>query len=169
MLLNSTPKTMGQSPTTRLWLGNPPLKPLNYCWCQHWVDCCVASSNGGPLRPRPCLSLYFLMGLALAPHTREQAMAPPYPMACALHGPMGTRGVMSWGHRCSTHRERAKPLEGRAVATHIGCVCLLFLLYTLLFSHPYIPGCTQGRTTHTHSHDINTDTGQAASIKTIHL
>ncbi len=129
------PKTMGQCPTTRSWPGDPPLIPLNYCWRQHWVDCCIASSNGGPLRPRPRLSLYFLMGLALTPHTREQAMAPPYPIACALHGPMGSRGVMSWGHRCSTHREWAKPLEGGAAATHFGCVYLLFLLSTLYLFH----------------------------------
>jgi hypothetical protein len=145
---------MGQCPTTRSRPGHPPLKPLNYCWCQHWVDCCTASSNVAPLRPRPRLSLYFLMGIALAPYTRKQAMVPPYPMACALHGPMGSHGVMSWGHRYSTHRERAKLLEGSAAAAHFGCVCSLFLLYTLLFSHPYIPGCTQGCTTHIYSHNV---------------
>jgi hypothetical protein len=46
---------------------------------------------------------------------------------------------MSWGHRCSTHRERAKLLEGRVAATHFGCVYLLFLLSTLYLSliHTY--------------------------------
>ncbi len=143
------PKTMGQCLTTHSRPGDPPLKPLNYRWRHHWVDCCVASSNGGHLRPRPCLSLYFLMGLAMTPHTREQFMEPPYPMVCALHGPMGSRGVMSWGHRCSTHRERAKPLEGRAAAAHFGCVCLLFLLYThstLLSSIHIVPSRTQSNT-----------------------
>ncbi len=42
----------------------------------------------------------------------------------------------------------------KAAAAHFGCVCLLFLLYTLLFSHPYIPGCTQGCTTHKYSHVV---------------
>jgi hypothetical protein len=48
---------------------------------------------------------------------------------------------MSWGYRYSTHRERAKPLEGRAAAAHFGCVCLLFVPYLhsiVLFSRPYI-------------------------------
>ncbi len=98
--------------------------------------------------------LYFFMGLVLVPHTRGQDMVPPYPMACALHGPLRSSGVMSWGHRCSTHRERAKPLEGRVAAAHFGCVCLLLLLYTLLFSHPYKPGCTQGNTKPKHCHVV---------------
>jgi hypothetical protein len=61
---------------------------------------------------------------------------------------------MSWEYRYSTHRERAKLLEGRAAAAHFGCVCLLFVLYTPLFSRQYIPGCTQGNTKLKHCHVV---------------
>jgi hypothetical protein len=132
---------MGQCPPTRSRPGDPPLKPLDYCWRQHWVDCCLASSNCGPLRPRPHLSQFFLIGLALAPHKGTSN--------CATI-PNGMR--LAWTHG-EPRWERAKPLEGSAAA-HFGCVCLLFLLYTLLFSHPYIPSCTQGCTTHKYSHVV---------------
>ena len=71
---------------------------ITQCCHQLLVGCCVPPSNGGHLRPRVSPSLYFLMGLVLAPQTREPAMAPPHPMVQALHGPMGSHGAMSWGH-----------------------------------------------------------------------
>ena len=82
-LLNLTPKMIRQRPTTRSWPGNYPLQHLNYLWHQLWVDCCVASSTGGHLRPMPHLSHYFLMGAALATQTREQALTPPRPLVQA--------------------------------------------------------------------------------------
>ncbi len=72
------------------------------------VDCCIASSNGSHLRPRPHFSLYFLMGLALAPQTKEPTVAPPNLMAPALHGPIGSGGAMSCWRRYHTHRERGQ-------------------------------------------------------------
>ncbi len=56
LLLYLTP---GKCPTTRSRPGDPPLQSLTYLWCQLWVDCCVESSNGGHIRPRPYLSHYF--------------------------------------------------------------------------------------------------------------
>ncbi len=70
------------------------------------VDCCVSLLIGGHLRAMPCLPLYFLMGLALAPQTREPTMALPNPTTHALSQLMGSGGAMSWRHRCPTHGER---------------------------------------------------------------
>ena len=54
-----------------------------YCSRQQSVDCYVLPLNGDHLMPRTHLSLYFLMGLALAPQTREPTVVPPM-MARAL-------------------------------------------------------------------------------------
>ena len=73
---------------------------LPYRCRQLWVDCCVSSSNGGHLRPRPHLSLYFSMGCISAPQTGEPTAALPNPMARALHGTIGSGSAMIWWHRC---------------------------------------------------------------------
>jgi len=48
--------------------------------------------------PMSQLSLYFLMGLALVPQTREPAMALSHPMARALYGTIWIHIAMSWMH-----------------------------------------------------------------------
>ena len=85
----------------------PPASAIEslYRFHQLSVDCCVASSNGSHLRPRPHLSLYFLMGLAFAPQTREPTVRLPNRMVRALHGPIKSKGAMSFWRCCHTHRE----------------------------------------------------------------
>ena len=53
------------------------------------TGCCMESFNGGHLRSRSHLCLYFFMLLLLASQTRERALLPPNQMARALHWPMG--------------------------------------------------------------------------------
>jgi hypothetical protein len=111
---------------------------LPYRCRQLWVDCCVSSSNGGHLRPRPHLSLYFLMGCVLVPQTGEPTAAPPNPMACTFHGTIGSGGAMIWWRRWPNHGGRGlKPLEGRAAAAHFGCcvLCVLCLWLCAPFSY----------------------------------
>ena len=127
---------MGQRPTTRSRHSNPPLQPLTYCWIQLWVDCCIASSNSGHLRPRPHLSHYFLMGLTLAPPKKEPAMALPHPVARAYHGPIGSHGALSWGHCCSTHGEKREScwrVGWWGLIFAVVCVCCVYSipLYSL--------------------------------------
>jgi len=52
------------------------------------VDCYVLPLNGKHLRKRPHLPLYFLIGLTLAPQTREPTAALPNPTAHALRKPI---------------------------------------------------------------------------------
>jgi hypothetical protein len=111
---------------------------LPYRCHQLWVDCCVSSSNGGHLRPRPHLSLYFSMGCVLGPQTGEPTAAPPNPMARTFHGTIGSGGAMIWWRRWPNHGGRGlKPLEGRAVAAHFGCcvLCVLCLWLCAPFSY----------------------------------
>ncbi len=63
-------------------------------------------------------------------------------MARAFHEPIGISNAMVWGHRCPTHGEKAKPLEGRAAEAHFGscvfvclCVCVVVLWACLAFSY----------------------------------
>ena len=100
------------------------------------VGCCVVPSIGGHLRSRPCLPLNISIGLVLAPQTGEPTAALPNPMASALHGPIGSGGAMSWGHRCSTHggRGRRRP---RVEWPRFCCCCVCCghkqkLLYALV-------------------------------------
>ena len=108
----------------------PPASAIEslYRFHQLSVDCCVASSNGSHLRPRPHLSLNFLMGLAFVPQTRKQTAAPPNPMVCALHGPIAHREQQC--HELlvplpySWREKRAKALEGRVSVLFCCCVLL---------------------------------------------
>ena len=83
---------------------------------QQSVDCYVLPLNGDHLRTRPRLPLYFLIGLALAPQTREPTVvALPNPTARALRKPIGSGGTMSWWCRWPNHGGRElKPVKGRA-------------------------------------------------------
>ena len=91
-----SPQTMGWPPPTRSSLVAPPLQRPFYCGRQLSVDCCVLPLNGSHRRPRPCFPLYFLMGLVLAPQTREPTAAPPNPTVRALRKPVRSSGAMSW-------------------------------------------------------------------------
>jgi hypothetical protein len=86
----------------------PPLQHPSERGRQLLVDCCLSSSNGGQLRPEPCVSLYFLMCLHLAPQIGNPAIAPPNPTTGALRGTRGSRGAIGWGHRYSAHGERGQ-------------------------------------------------------------
>jgi hypothetical protein len=85
--------------TTPLTRSNPVVSSLQhplYPVCRQSVDCYVLPLNGDHLRTRPRLPLYFLIGLALAPQTREPTVALPNPTAGALRKPIGGGGTMSW-------------------------------------------------------------------------
>ena len=62
--------------------------PNNALYHNHWlsIDCSVFWLNGSHLRPTPLSSLYFLMGLCLAPQTGEltasSAQPVPAPAPC---------------------------------------------------------------------------------------
>ena len=89
------------------------------------VDFCVASLNGGHLRPH--LSLYVLMGLGFVPQTREPTttMAPPILMARALHGPIGSGSAMSCWRRCHTHWESKRQSNWSVGREFLCCCCVL--------------------------------------------
>jgi hypothetical protein len=70
-------------------------------------------------RPMSRLSLYFLMGLALVPQTREPAMALSHPMARALYGTIGIHVAMSWGH-CTEIEVNNVCSSGGDDALHVG-------------------------------------------------
>jgi hypothetical protein len=101
-LLNLTPQRWDGVPPgapcpARLCSNTPPTASADYR-----VDCCLTRSIGGHLRPRPHLSLYFLMGCVSTPQTRVPTAAPSNPMACALYGPIGSSGAISWWCRWPT-------------------------------------------------------------------
>jgi hypothetical protein len=109
-----------RDPTRLRLLSNTPL----YCCRRQSFDCYVLPLNGNHPRPRPRLPLYFLMGLALAPQTREPTAAPPNPTARALHKPIGSGNAMNWGCRWPTHGGRGlKLVEGRAAWLMLVVVC----------------------------------------------
>jgi len=88
------------------------------------VDCYVLPPNGDHLRPRPHLPLNYLMGLALAPQTREPTVMPPIPTARTLRKPIGSSGTVIWWCRWPTHGGRGlKPVEGRVAWLMLVVVC----------------------------------------------
>ena len=72
-------------PPTRLHSNTPPTT-----YAAYRVDCWLSSSIGGHLRPRPCLPLYFLMRLALALQSTEQATVRAHRTTCACFRPIGS-------------------------------------------------------------------------------
>ncbi len=99
---------MGQCPPTRSPAHAPPPKHIPYHFRRLSVDCWLQSSNGGHLRPRPCPSLYFLMGLFLAPQTREQMMASANPTPRAFPGLIGSGSTTSWVRGSCCHGDRGQ-------------------------------------------------------------
>ncbi len=130
VLLHLTPQTMGSCPLTHSVPAAPPLIHPIYRGCQPLVGCCMLLLlNGGHLRPRPQPSLYFSMGLVLAPQSMEPAMARAHRAPCACYRPIGSRSAKIWVHGGCCHGERKpKLLEGRAAAAHVGC-CVLWLCF----------------------------------------
>ena len=115
---------MGRRPLTRSNLVAPSLQHPLYRVCQQSVDCYVLLLNDNHLRTRPHLPLYFLIGLALAPQTREPTAALPNPRARALRKPIGSSGTMSWWCRWPNHGGRGlKPVEGKAAWLLLVVVC----------------------------------------------
>ena len=127
---------MGQRPLMRSNPIAPSLQHPLYRVRQQSVDCYVLPLNGDHLRTRPCLPLYFLIGLALAPQTREPTVvALPNPTVRALRKPIGSGGTMSWWCRWPNHGGRElKLVEGRAAwLMLVGvCCCCQQLLYPVL-------------------------------------
>ena len=128
---------MGQRPLMRSNPIAPSLQHPLYRVCRQSVDCYVLPPlNGDHLRTRPRLPLYFLIGLALAPQTREPTVvALPNPTARALRKPIGSGGTMSWWCHWPNHGGRElKLVEGRAawLMLVVVCCCCQQLLYRVL-------------------------------------
>ena len=125
---------MGRRPLTRSNLVAPSFQHPLYRVCQQSVDCYVLLLNDNHLRTRPHLPLYFLIGLALAPQTREPTAALPNPRARALRKPIGSGGTMSWWCHWPNHGGRGlKPVEGKAAWLLLVVVCCCCqLLYRIV-------------------------------------
>jgi hypothetical protein len=96
--------------------------------------------NGDHLRKRPHLPLYFLIGLALVPQTREPTVALPNPTVHALRKPIWSGSTMSWWCRWPNHRGRGlNPVEGRAAWLMLIVVCCCCqLLYRIEDKTTYV-------------------------------
>ena len=110
--LNSRPKDGTVSPI-RSNPSAPPLRHPSHRGRRLLVDCCVSLLNSGNLRPRPGPSLCFLMGLFLAPQTRELMAERAKPTPCACPWWIGTSGTKSWVRGRFCHGDRGEPVEGR--------------------------------------------------------
>ena len=73
-----------RDPTCHAFSSTSPLYRVR----RQSVDCYVLPFNGDHLRNRPQPHLYFLIGLALVPQTREPTAALPDPTARALRKPI---------------------------------------------------------------------------------
>ncbi len=130
--LHLTPQMMGRCPPTRSAPDTPPLIHPTYRGHQPLVSYYVLLLNSCPLRPRPHSSLYFSMGLVLAPQSMEPAMARVHqtPRAC-YRLMIGSGSTKIWSHSGCCHGNRGpKLLEGRAAAAHVGC-CVFWLCFVL--------------------------------------
>ena len=125
-------------PTLRSLTSVPPLQHLICRESQLLVDCCVSLLIGNHLRPRPYLPLYFLMGLALAPQTKEPTMVLPNPIAHALSQLMGSSGAMSCRHRCSTHGERGQSRWRVGPWRLILVLCIVLCLCAVVCTFSYL-------------------------------
>jgi hypothetical protein len=86
-----TPQTMQQHPTPCSATATPPLQ--YHCYHRHQlsVDYGVSLLNGSHLKPEPGASLYFLMGLFLAPQMKQPTATRVSPMRRVCYGPTGSR------------------------------------------------------------------------------
>jgi hypothetical protein len=78
----------GTTPPNAIQPVAPSLQRPLYHVRRQSVDCYVLPLNGDHLRKRPRPPLYFLIGLVLAPQTREPTAALPNPTARALRKPI---------------------------------------------------------------------------------
>jgi len=90
-------------------------------------DRCMFLLNRNHLRPTPISSLYFLMGVCLAPQTGEPTASSAHPASDALRGYFGSHHDMSWWHRWPTMEVEGKATGGKAAAAHVGC-CVFCVL-----------------------------------------
>ncbi len=113
----------------------PPLKHLPDYSANYRVDCGVESSNGGHLRARPCPLLYFLMGYASAPQTKEQAAASVNLPPGACNGLTVSHCALIWGHGGCCHGKRWQSCwrvgQWRLILV---VVCFVFLCFMLCSS-----------------------------------
>jgi hypothetical protein len=129
--LHSMPQMMGRCPPTHSAPAVPPIIYPIFCGHQPFVGFCVLLLYGGHLRPRPQPSLYFLMGLVLAPQSMEPTMARVHQMPRACYRLIGSSGAKICIHGRCCHGERGpKPLKGRVAAAHVDC-CVLWLCFVL--------------------------------------
>ncbi len=129
--IHLTPQTMGRCPPTHSALAGPPLMHPIYRSHQPLISCCVFLLNSGHLRPWPQPSLYFSIGLVLAPQSTEPAMARAHQTPSACYRPIGSGSAKIWGHGGCCHGDREpKLLEGRAAVAHVGC-CVFWLCFVL--------------------------------------
>ncbi len=141
MLLHSMPQTMGHCPPTRSTPAAPPLIYPIYRGRQPLVGCCVLLLNGSHLRPRPRPSLCFSMGLILVPQSMEAAVARVHRTSRACYRPIRIGSAKIWDHGGCCHCNGGpKRLEGRVVATHVGC-CVFWLCFVLwlMVEHCILP------------------------------
>ena len=123
------PKRLGQHP--------PPRDPTRLCLL---FNCYVLPFNGDHLRTRPHLPLYFLIGLALVPQTREPTAALPYLTAHTLRKPTWSGGTMSCWCCWPNHGGRGlRPVEGRVAWLMLVVVwCCCQLLYRIVDKTTYV-------------------------------
>ncbi len=99
------------------------------------VGCCVPQSHCGHLRPRVRPSLYFLMGCIVGPQTSERRAARVHPMHCAIDGPIGGGGAMSWWCCYLIHGARGQSrwrVGQRLLILIVVCCVVCFVVWALL-------------------------------------
>ncbi len=118
---------MVRCPSTHSTPATPPLKNSLFHGCRLLDDCCVFLLNGSHQRPPPISSLYFSMGVCLAPQTGE-------PTALSAHSApdpcMGISGfAMPWvGGTSDLPMEVEGEVAGvKAAAARVGC-CVFCVL-----------------------------------------
>jgi hypothetical protein len=127
--LNVTPNKLTMPLTT---CSAPPVPPLQHSFYhshQLFVDCCVLSHYGGHLSQLPSHLSLFDGSLLGAPNkgTNHGKSNPDSACFAWTHGELQCHNLGA--QQPYTWRERAKPLEGRAVAAHVGyCVFFVFLV-----------------------------------------
>jgi hypothetical protein len=128
---NLPPQNKKNTPLIHSTPAVHPLHHPSYCCLRLLVDCCVLQPNGGHLRPRTHLPLYFLMHPNLAAQPREPATARANPLPGACNRLVGSCGTMIWGHDRCCHGDLGQSRWGWEAAAHlvflfcvVCCVCV---------------------------------------------